>query len=199
MGRRAGRGRPALRVSAPARTKHPVGRTAARRGGRVRDTGGMSSRPARRPATGKKPARRAQAAAPAPSAGAPPRQCPCGLPAPYADCCGALHAGTALAATAERLMRSRYSAFAVRDAGYLLRSWHSSTRPPRLDFDPDVRWTGLEIVRTTGGSAFHTEGTVEFRARYRAGAAAGEQHEDSRFVREDGRWVYVGEAAPPGR
>jgi SEC-C motif-containing protein len=128
-----------------------------------------------------------------------PAPCPCGLPAAYADCCGALHAGRAAAVTAEQLMRSRYSAFAVRDAGYLLRSWHSSTRPRELSFDREVRWTGLEILGGTGGSAFHTEGTVEFRAHYRSGGAGGEQHEDSRFVREDGAWVYVGEAAGAAR
>ncbi|WP_333769991.1 YchJ family protein [Streptomyces sp. IBSBF 2435] len=129
-----------------------------------------------------------------------PAPCPCGLPAAYADCCGVLHRGQATAATAEQLMRSRYSAFAVRDAGYLLRSWHSSTRPREVTFDPEVRWTGLDILGGTGGSAFHAEGTVEFRAHYRGGGAQGDQHEDSRFVREDGRWVYAGEVGRrPGR
>lgn len=128
-----------------------------------------------------------------------PARCPCGLPAGYQDCCGALHAGRAQAATAEQLMRSRYSAFAVGDTGYLLRSWHSSTRPGELALDPGLRWTGLDVLGGTGGSAFHTEGTVEFRAHYRAGRTTGEQHEDSRFVREDGRWVYVGEAGRPAR
>ncbi|MFG1806839.1 YchJ family protein [Streptomyces sp. NPDC049040] len=122
-----------------------------------------------------------------------PVPCPCGLPAAYAECCGALHGGRAHAATAEQLMRSRYSAFAVRDAGYLLRSWHSSTRPRDVAFDPEVRWAGLDILGGTGGSAFHTEGTVEFRAHFRSGGLAGDQHENSRFVREDGRWVYLGE------
>ncbi|SHL40389.1 YchJ family protein [Actinacidiphila paucisporea] len=133
------------------------------------------------------------------SAARKPAPCPCGLATAYADCCGALHAGRTAAATAEQLMRSRYSAFAVGDAGYLLRSWHSSTRPPELALDREVRWTGLEILGGTGGSAFHSEGTVEFRAHYRSGRAAGEQHEDSRFVREGGAWVYVGEAGRPGR
>ncbi|NUS12498.1 MAG: hypothetical protein HOY69_14055 [Streptomyces sp.] len=130
---------------------------------------------------------------------AAPVPCPCGLPAAYADCCGALHRGRAQASTAEQLMRSRYSAFAVRDAAYLLRSWHSSTRPRELSFDRDVRWTGLDILRSTGGSAFHSEGTVEFRAHFRHKGAEGSQHEDSRFAREDGRWVYVGEAGGPVR
>src|SRR2546429_6760422 len=54
--------------------------------------------------------------------------CPCGLGDGYESCCGRLHAG-APAPTAESLMRSRYSAFAVGDAGYLLRTWYPSARP----------------------------------------------------------------------
>ncbi|MEU5424672.1 YchJ family protein [Streptomyces olivoreticuli] len=117
--------------------------------------------------------------------------CPCGLGKPYGDCCGALHRGARSAATAEALMRSRYSAFAVRDAAYLLRSWHPDTRPESLDFDPEQRWTRLEILGTTGGTAFHNEGTVEFRAHFTARGRAGDQHENSRFARVNGEWVYV--------
>jgi SEC-C motif-containing protein len=88
-------------------------------------------------------------------------------------------------------MRSRYSAFAVGDPAYLLDTWHADTRPAALELDPRVRWTGLEIVRTSGGRAFDAEGTVEFRAHsVRAGAAAA-QHEVSRFVRDGGRWRYL--------
>ncbi|WP_020387326.1 YchJ family protein [Kribbella catacumbae] len=122
--------------------------------------------------------------------------CLCGLPAPYADCCGSLHAGRTSATTAEQLMRSRYSAFVVRDAAYLLRSWSSATRPPELHLDDDLEWTGLEILSSTGGSPFHTEGTVEFRATYKADGTPGDQHENSRFIRENGSWVYV---EPQGR
>jgi SEC-C motif-containing protein len=89
-------------------------------------------------------------------------------------------------------MRSRYAAFAVGDAAYLLRTWAAATRPSDLELDRGVRWTGLDVLGSTGGSAFHTEGTVEFTARYRVGGRSGEQHENSRFAREDGRWVYVG-------
>ncbi|MEV6772259.1 YchJ family metal-binding protein [Nocardia sp. NPDC051030] len=119
-----------------------------------------------------------------------PKDCPCGLPAQYVDCCGRLHRGEAQATTAEQLMRSRYSAFAVRDEAYLLRSWDPETRPAEVDFDPAMRWDRLEILGTTGGSPFNTEGTVEFRAHYRAEGAAGVLHEDSRFRRVDGAWVY---------
>jgi SEC-C motif-containing protein len=118
--------------------------------------------------------------------------CPCGSGRNYPDCCGGLHAGRASAPTAEALMRSRFSAFAVHDGDYLLRTWHPTTRPPRVDFDPAQRWTGLRVLRTTGGSLLHTEGTVEFRADYDVAGHADSLHEDSRFVREDGTWLYLG-------
>ncbi|MEU6854676.1 YchJ family protein [Actinacidiphila alni] len=117
--------------------------------------------------------------------------CPCGRDATYDECCGAVHRGVKAAATAEALMRSRYSAFAVGDTAYLLRSWHSRTRPYEVSLDRGVRWTGLDVLSTTGGSAFHSEGTVEFRAFFRAGGRVGEQYELSRFCREDGAWVYL--------
>jgi SEC-C motif-containing protein len=101
-----------------------------------------------------------------------------------------LHDGQA-AATAEQLMRSRYSAFVVLDAGYLLRTWAAGTRPASLSFDDDLVWTGLDILGSTDGTAFHSEGTVEFRAHFLADGEPGDQYENSRFVREDGRWVYV--------
>ncbi|MEU1871372.1 SEC-C motif-containing protein [Streptomyces ambofaciens] len=113
--------------------------------------------------------------------------CPCGRSEPYERCCGRYHAGTAAAPTAEALMRSRYSAFVRLDAGYLRRTWHPRTRPARLDLDPGMRWTGLEILDTADGSAFHTTGTVTFRASYRGGSL----RERSRFERVDGAWAYV--------
>lgn len=88
-------------------------------------------------------------------------------------------------------MRSRFSAFAVLDEAYLLRTWHPDTRPTGVGFDPAQVWTALTILGTTGGSLLHTEGTVEFRADYEVGGVAGSQHENSRFARVDGHWVYL--------
>jgi SEC-C motif domain protein len=121
----------------------------------------------------------------------PSRRCPCGSGLPYAECCGRLHDGTATAATAEQLMRSRYSAFVVGDADHLLATWHSTTRPRSLELDGDLRWTGLDVLGTTGGALLGAEGTVEFRAHYRVGGRSGAQHENSRFAREDGQWRYL--------
>ena len=89
-------------------------------------------------------------------------------------------------------MRSRFSAFAVGDAAYLLRSWHPSTRPARLSLDAGTRWTRLEILGASDAGPSHAEATVEFRAYYRERGGAEEHlHENSAFVREDGAWVYV--------
>ena len=88
-------------------------------------------------------------------------------------------------------MRSRFSAFAVGDADYLLRTWHPSTRPATVDVDDGTRWTRLEVLGTTGGGVLHREGTVEFRAHYIYGGRTAELHENSAFRRENGLWTYV--------
>lgn len=124
-----------------------------------------------------------------------PQPCPCtrqdakGRILPYAQCCGPYRAGTAPAPDAERLMRSRYSAFVQGDAAYLLRTWHPSTRPDSLDLDSEAKWLGLEVRRhhKTGEHS----ATVEFVARHRLAGRAVRQHEVSRFVCEDGQWFYV--------
>ena len=127
-----------------------------------------------------------------------PIRCPCGSREPYADCCGALHrgraAGAPTAATAERLMRSRFSAFAVGDADYLVATWHPSTRPPSIELSGELEWRRLEIVETTAGGADDETGTVTFVAQYWdvAGGHFGEQRERSGFRRDGGQWFYVG-------
>ena len=90
-------------------------------------------------------------------------------------------------------MRSRYSAFALLDAPYLLATWHPSTRPASLELDPDQRWSGLRVVSaSTGGGVFAPEGTVEFVATYHSPEGPAQVHEVSRFVQDAGRWVYLG-------
>ena len=87
-------------------------------------------------------------------------------------------------------MRSRYSAYAVGDAAYLLASWHCSTRPASLELGR-TRWLGLEVLSASGG-LLDTEGEVRFRARWQEGGDQGTLEEHSRFAREAGRWTYVG-------
>ncbi|MFC1416576.1 YchJ family protein [Streptacidiphilus cavernicola] len=153
----------------------------------------------------KTPVRRPAAAPAAVTADSP---CPCGLDdRRYGDCCGVFHAAAKASAasatgpaggppapapaTAELLMRSRYSAFAVGDTGYLLRSWHSRSRPERLELDPAQRWVRLEVLDATDGGPFHVGGTVAFRAHWTERGEPGVLAETSRFVREGGAWVYL--------
>lgn len=117
-------------------------------------------------------------------------RCPCLSGLPLAECCGPLHAG-APAPTAERLMRSRFSAFALGDAEYLLASHHASTRPAALELDEALRWYRLDILRTQRGGPLDREGVVEFEAFFRSPEGGGSQRETSRFVREGGHWFYV--------
>ena len=111
--------------------------------------------------------------------------CPCGLGDDYAACCGRLHGG-APAATAEALMRSRYSAFAVGDADYLLRTWHPSSRPRELVLEPDLQWTRLAVLETQDGGLFDAAGTVQFRAVYVQDGTAG-RHDGDEPVRSRGQ------------
>lgn len=117
--------------------------------------------------------------------------CPCGSGRSYDDCCGRLHRGKAEATSAEELMRSRYTAFARRDADYLLRTWHPDHRPSRIDFPPDQKWTGLVVHEAKGGGMLDKEGTVEFTASHTVRGSLRKLHEVSRFTRVAGRWVYV--------
>lgn len=124
--------------------------------------------------------------------------CPCGRGQRYAECCEPLHAGEP-APTAERLMRSRYSAFALGLVAYLLDSWHPSTRPESLELDSEVEWRRLLVETTERGGPFDREGFVVFTAIGRTPEGRFEQRERSRFLRDrDGlaatapeRWRYV--------
>lgn len=122
--------------------------------------------------------------------------CPCGgMPpgASYGDCCGPILAG-ATAPSPERLMRSRFTAFALGDAAHLRRSWHPSTAPGDRDgdlaLDADLRWKRLEIVHADSDGR---RGTVEFRAHWRHARTGerGQLHEVSRFRLAGGHWYYL--------
>ena len=126
-----------------------------------------------------------------------PTRCPCGSGLPFAECCEPVHRGERAAGTAEQLMRSRFSAFAVGDVAYLRRSWHPSTRPADLTLDDDVRWYRLDVGATTGGGVFDTDGTVAFEAFWRSPDGRGSMREVSRFVRGADGWQYVDGVVAP--
>lgn len=117
--------------------------------------------------------------------------CPCGSNQQYIDCCGRYLDNGEAPATAELLMRSRYTAYTRDREDYLLATWHHSTRPVSLELanKPRNQWLGLAVKRREQSDLDHA--TVEFVARYKINGRAYRLHEISRFVCTEGRWFYV--------
>jgi len=110
------------------------------------------------------------------------KPCPCGSGKLLADCCLPIIKGDS-AATAEALMRSRYTAYVLGYWDYLHQSWHPNTRPSRVS-PSDTDWLGLTIVQST------TE-NVEFIAGFRQESKIMALHEISRFMQLDHHWRYI--------
>ncbi len=122
-------------------------------------------------------------------------KCLCGSGSEQADCCERFLSGAEKPATAEALMRSRYTAFASANIDYLVKT---STPHALEDFNPkqaahdakQVQWLGLDIIETQAGGPADTEGFVTFAFHYNLSGQKQTQHEKSRFVKVDGAWLY---------
>jgi len=123
--------------------------------------------------------------------------CPCGTDSSFENCCGPFLAGSSKPESAEKLMRSRYSAFARGDVGYI-----KKTLAPEMhgDFDEDSvkqwaensKWKGLKIVSTQQGQAADTKGVVQFVATFESDGVLYEHHETSQFRKDgSGQWLFV--------
>ncbi|MFL6657010.1 MAG: YchJ family protein [Massilia sp.] len=134
--------------------------------------------------------------------------CPCGGPS-LATCCGPYLSGAAIPATAEALMRSRYTAYTQRNEAYLRATWDARTVPrePIVQENERIQWLGLEVESTLRLRQRKAElqqsqdaDTVEFVARYKINGRAHRIHEISRFVREQvagvARWFYLDGSFP---
>ena len=87
-----------------------------------------------------------------------------------------------------QLMRSRYSAYALRERGYLEQTWHSDHRPPDLVLDDGISWISLQVIESQQQD---DQATVEFEARLLVAGKVDAVHENSRFVKQQGRWLYT--------
>lgn len=117
--------------------------------------------------------------------------CPCESGKSYEICCQPYVEQIKDAPTAEALMRSRYSAFVVGNEDYLRYSWHPDNCPKNIHLNEKTQWLGLKIKSTRAGSIDDETGEVEFIARNKIDGKASRLHENSRFNRFNGRWVYV--------
>lgn len=118
--------------------------------------------------------------------------CVCNTGKPYQLCCRPFHTKEFFPDTAEELMRSRYSAYALHLKSYLLETWHSSTRPGDFEFENGLSWQRLIINGRKKGHKNHKEGWVSFTAFFQIGLEAGQLQEKSYFMRDSaGHWCYV--------
>ena len=125
--------------------------------------------------------------------------CPCGIEKIYEMCCYKGHLAIETLMSAEQLMRSRYSAYAMADIDYLMKSQHSTTRPNDekdeiLKWAKSVEWIRLEVLNSFKGLDCDSEGTVEFKAYFKENGIVSVIHENSKFLKEHNHWVYLGEA-----
>ena len=120
--------------------------------------------------------------------------CPCGQ-GNYANCCQPLHLGVAIAATAEQLMRSRYSAFAQHEIDYIVQTTAKGQQQALdvaaiRDWSESNQWLKLEVVQAQE-KLDKNHAQVEFKAHYHDGQQAQEHHEISHFVKYAGAWYFL--------
>lgn len=123
-------------------------------------------------------------------------RCPCGSGKPFSFCCEPAITGHKPAATAEALMRSRYTAFALGAVDYLINTTAARMRTPQdaellTEQTQITTWTGLDIIDTQAGQKDDQSGIVEFKAAFESPEGNAILHERSRFERESGQWVYL--------
>jgi len=122
--------------------------------------------------------------------------CPCGSTKKFKKCCKIFHNGSN-AKTALELMKSRYSAFAANDYKYIIKTTHrenpdytldtQSWKDSILEFAKNTQFKKLEIIEFENGEV---ESFVTFKAIIFQGGLDVSFCEKSRFIKEDGVWLY---------
>jgi len=118
-------------------------------------------------------------------------KCPCGSGKKYKECCFKYHKG-AKPKNALILMKSRFSAYAVGDANYIIKTTHKNSphyEEDKLQWIKEIKefsksnFKKLEIIEFTENE---NEAFVEFKAYIDDYI----MHENSRFIKED-IWYYI--------
>ena len=121
----------------------------------------------------------------------PKMECHCCSGKKFTNCCQPYHLNKKVAATPEKLMRSRYSAYVEKDIEYLTKTWLPKNRPESTSIlSGKIVWLSLSIVKSSNTDK-SDEGTVEFLASYIENGALYTMHETSDFIRSEGQWYYV--------
>ncbi len=121
--------------------------------------------------------------------------CPCNSNNRYNECCAPFHKGVAFAETAEELMRSRYSAYAMKCYDYLCDTTYKPTDNLKEEVsswgNAVLSWKSLEIIKIEKGSKSDKKGIVEYIAIYFINEGLGQIHESSKFLKKKNKWYYV--------
>jgi SEC-C motif-containing protein len=122
----------------------------------------------------------------------PARSCPCGSGKPFGACCLPVLSGERIAATAEELMRARFSAHATHDFAFLHRTYRPTSSQPFVPASevPTTQWTRLEIQSHVQGRTPDIS-YVEFSAYGLEEGVEHVLHEKAEFAREGGAWIYT--------
>jgi len=124
------------------------------------------------------------------------RRCPCCSGLTYDKCCEPILTGRKPPESPEKLMRSRFTAYSMRDVDYLV---STTAEEERAKVDPDelakyckaVKCISLKVLKTEGSGPPDDTGTVLFHASLVVNGKRMLHRELSRFKRENGRWMYV--------
>ena len=125
--------------------------------------------------------------------------CPCQSNKSYEDCCGRFHTHAQFPETAEQLMRSRYTAYVLKNVPYIV----GTTVPSQQAllnvqaiqaWAEETKWLRLQILNTE--SLTKTQSAVEFNAVFQGEEGEQTHHERSIFVKIDGRWYFVDPTVP---
>lgn len=123
-------------------------------------------------------------------------KCPCSSGKSFAECCEPVITQAQQATTAEQLMRSRYSAYALGHIDWIIESQSPDgrahvDRKATEEWSSRADWHKMEILEVQDGLEGDSEGFVDFKAYYTISGEDVVHHEVASFRKEDGRWYFV--------
>lgn len=122
--------------------------------------------------------------------------CPCWSNLPFDQCCEPYLLGKEYPAKPETLMRSRYTAYALKNYDYIEQTMRgkalkSFNKKATQSSEQPVVWEKLEVISAPEVSPAAEEGYVEFIAYYLLNGELHSLYERSRFVKRKERWYYI--------
>ncbi len=122
--------------------------------------------------------------------------CPCGSEQSLKQCCLPVIQGAKKPATAENLLRARYTAFTLGNVDFIVDTHHTKTkaevkREGIEEWSKQSEWLGLEVLNVEGGGSGDEQGVIDFHVKYRAGGKLQDHREHSLFEKEGGEWRFL--------